>query len=158
MENKQGQICEPAIVSTVSHRSSHQADYHPQTGHQQGVGAVDIHRDCSVRAGASNGRGRRFRARARCGRRRVCRVRGQLSTNGQRGRLELGEGVVAAIGTSIDREHHALAAVGSSSVCTLATINPNGLSLRGREEGSMIRNTSSPIWQQALKRGSRRSQ
>jgi hypothetical protein len=80
----------------------------------------------------------------------------RLRSNGQC--LEISEGVVTAIGTRIDCEHHALVAMALRSVCSLATMNPNGLSLNGKN-GVWIRKTSSPIWQQILKRrGLRRLQ
>jgi hypothetical protein len=62
---------------------------------------------------------------------------------------EISEGL--AIDTRIDCEHHAIGAVVAEGPCSLATMGPNGLSLKGKN-GVWIRKTSSTIWQQILKR------
>ncbi len=59
---------------------------------------------------------------------------GQLLPNGQRLCLESSERVVAAIRPRIHCEYHALAAVAGRSVCSLATVNPNGFRLERNDE------------------------
>jgi hypothetical protein len=59
----------------------------------------------------------------------------QLLADGQRLGLESSERVGAAVGSRIHCENHALAAMGSRSVCSLATMNPDGIRLvRNRSE------------------------
>ena len=58
-----------------------------------------------------------------------------MLADGQRLGLESSERVGAAVGSRIHCENHALAAVGSCCVCSLATMDPYGIRLvRNRSE------------------------
>jgi hypothetical protein len=69
--------------------------------------------------------------------------RRQLLAYGQRLCLESSERVVAAIRSSINGEYHALAAVAGRSVCSLATMDPDGFRLLGKRSE---RTVSSVMW------------
>ena len=74
--------------------------------------------------------------------------RPQLIAYGQRLCLEFRERVVAALGSRIHCENHTLTAVAGRSVCSLATMDPDGFRLIGKRSERTI---SSIIWQEIQK-------
>ena len=67
-------------------------------------------------------------------------VGGQLCPNFQRLFQECLEGVATAIGSGIDRKHHALATVAGRSVCSLFAMYPDGFRLKKKrsEKGNFL--------------------